>query len=81
MHAGAEPHGETCGGEFLEDLEVDLVRLAPAAVLLGVGQAQESRLGEQPEGLAGEDARGLLLRGDGLDLPLHQVADEAQQVA
>lgn len=80
MHAGAEAHGEAGRGEFLEDLEVDLVRLVTAAVLDVVGQAEQSRFREQGEDLAREESGVLLLGRLRGDLALRDVADERDQI-
>ncbi len=80
MDADAEPDGEPGGAELFECLEVDLVRLVPAAVGGVVGQAQESGLGEQGEDVARETARVLLLCGPRHDLPLGDVADERDEL-
>ena len=51
--------------ELLEDLEVDLVGLAAAAVLLGVGQPEQAGLPEQCEHVAREGLAGLVCGGAG----------------
>ena len=43
MHADPHPDAGPDRGDLLEHLQVDLVRLAPAAVLLVVGEAEQSR--------------------------------------
>jgi hypothetical protein len=40
MHADALRHGQPCGRQFLDDLQVHHVRLSAAAILLRVGQAE-----------------------------------------
>jgi hypothetical protein len=62
VDADAEADGESGRGQLLEDLEVDLVRLVPAAVLGVVRQAEKPGFGEQSEDLAREEPGVLLLR-------------------
>ena len=54
--------------DLLEDLQVDLVGLAAAAVLLGVGQPEHAGPAEQPEDVAREGLGGLGLGGAGVQL-------------
>ncbi len=80
VDADAESDGEPGGGQFLQDLEVDLVGLVAAAVGGTVREAQESGLGQEGEHLAREDARFLLLGRPGSDLLRHDVADELDEL-
>jgi len=67
VHAQAQADGQAGRGQFLQDLQIDLVRLVPAAVLRVVGQAEQARAGQEAEHLTGETAGVLLLgrlRGD-----------------
>ncbi len=72
VDAGGHRDGGPASGELLQDLEVDLVGLASAAVLLGIDQAEQpgpAEGGEQSLGVAlGPfvllDARGEFLVGD-----------------
>ena len=80
VHADADPDAGPDGGDLLEHLEVDLVRLAAAAVLLGVGQPEQAGATEQPEHLAGEALLGLGARGERQQLVGGQVADQPEQV-
>lgn len=47
VDADAEADGEAGGGEFFEDLKVDLVRLVSPAVLGVVRKAEQSGLGQK----------------------------------
>ncbi len=76
MDADAEADGEAGRGQLFEDLEVDLVRLLPAAVLGVVGQAEQAGVGEQGEDLAREGPGVLLLGRPRGDLTLRDLADE-----
>lgn len=57
VDADAEADRETGRGELFEYLEVDLVRLVAAAVFGVVREAEQSRFGEEGEGLPGEVPR------------------------
>jgi len=69
--AHADPDGDRGPHrrDLLEDLEVDLVGLAAAAVLLGIGQPQQTRPAQHPEHLSWEGPGGLrlLYRAGSLD--------------
>ena len=56
VHGDADADAGPDRADLLEHLEVDLVGLAAAAVLLGVGQAQQPGLAERAEDVAGEGA-------------------------
>jgi hypothetical protein len=49
VHAHGDGHGGPARRELLEHLQVHLVRLRPAAVLLGVGQPQQAGGAERGE--------------------------------
>ncbi len=66
--------------ELLEDLQVDLVGLAAAAVLLGVGQAEHADLPEHPEDVAREGLARLVGGRAGRELLVGEVAHELDQV-
>ncbi len=76
MDADAEADGEAGRGEFLQDLEVDLVGLVAAAVLGVVRQAEQAGAREQGEEFTREAAGVLLLGRLRDDLLLRDVADE-----
>ena len=62
MHADAERDTGPAGCDLLEHLQIDLVRLATAAVLLGDRQGHQVGLAQHGEDVAGETLR-LLVRG------------------
>ena len=72
MHRHRHRHRGPARAQFLEDLQVDLVRLAAAAEALRIGQAEQPRLAqraEQPLGVGRGafvliDPGGQLLVGD-----------------
>lgn len=81
MHADAEADGQPGRRELFQHLEVDLVRLIAAAELTVVGEAEQPRVGQQGEDLAGEAAYVLLFGGPGADLPLRDLSYEREQIA
>jgi hypothetical protein len=60
--AGQSVHADRLGdrqpapGQDLQDLKIDLVRLARPAVGLGIGQPEQARPAQRPDGLAREHA-------------------------
>ena len=79
VHADALGHRGPDGRELLDDLQVDLVGLAAAAVLLGVGQAEQAGLAQGAEHLAREPAVGLVRRGLRRELLAGQLAGQVEQ--
>ena len=65
VHADAHPDARPGRRDLLQHLEVDLVGLPAAAVLLGVGQAQQAGPAERREDVAGEGLVGLGLGARG----------------
>ena len=59
VHRDADRDAHPGRRDLLHDLQVDLVGLAAAAELLGVGQRQQPGLAQQGEGVAGELRGGL----------------------
>ena len=79
MHADAFGDRGPHRRELLDDLQVDLERLATTAVLLGVGQAEQAGLAESAEHLAGKPALGLVGRCLGRELLADQLAGQVEQ--
>lgn len=81
VHAGRHSHCRPPRREFLQHLEVDLVRLASAIPLDRIRQPEESRLpelGEEPVGIR----LGLLVRvGDRRQTLVGDIAGQGDQVA
>lgn len=80
VDADAETDGEPGGGQFFQDLEVDLVGLVTATVDGVVRKSQKSGLGQEGEDLSREDSGFLLLGRPGSDLLRHDVADERDEL-
>ncbi len=80
MHADAQADREPAAGELLHDLEVDLVGLVAAAVLAGVGQAEQSGPSEGGEDVAGEDGVLLVLGRAWGDLLVHDLPGQLQEL-
>ncbi len=80
VDADTHPDAGPAGGDHLEDLQVHLVRLAAAAQLLGVRQAQQPRPSEQGEDVAGEPLVRLVLRGARGQLLVRDLGGQGQQV-
>ncbi len=80
VHRDPDPDAGPDPGELLQDLEVDLVGLATAAVLLGVGEPEDAGLAEHREHVARERLGGLGLGHPGVQLLVREVADQADQV-
>ena len=80
MHADAQGDARPAGRELLDDLEVDLVRLAAAADVLAEGQAEQPGLAQGPEGLAREPLLPLELRRVRRQLGVGQLAGEREEV-
>jgi hypothetical protein len=80
VHAGADADAGPRGGDLLDHLQVDLVRLRAAAVLLGEGQAQQPRAPQQPVRLLGERAALLQLGRLRRELLGGEVAGEREQL-
>ncbi len=80
VDAGGDGHGRPARGQFLQDLEVDLVRLAPAAVLLGVREAEQPRLAEGREEPFGIGLGGLVLVHPRRELLVGDLPGEGDEV-
>ena len=65
VHGDADRDAGPDGGDLLQDLEIDLVRLARPAVLLGEGQPEQPAVAEGAEDLAREGGVGLRLGDPG----------------
>ena len=81
MHRDPDAHRRPHRGDLLEDLEVDLVGLPAAAVLLGVGQAQQPGLAQHREHVAREGLGGLRLGGARGQLAGRDLAGEGEEVS
>ena len=68
-------------GQFLQDLQVHLVRLAAAAQRLGIRQAQQARRTDDLEDLGREDPGGFRLGDAGRQLALGQLPGQVEQVS
>jgi hypothetical protein len=79
VHAHAQADGHPRPRQLLNDLQVDLVRLAAAAPSLRVGQAQQPRPAQQAERLAREGPGPLGRAGRGLQLLDGQLVGEVKQ--
>jgi hypothetical protein len=80
VHAGRHGHGRPARRELLEHLQVDLVRLAPAADLLGVGQPEQPRLAERREQALRIGLGPLVLVDARRELLVREVAGQVEQV-
>ena len=79
MHRDPDADARPDGRDLLDDLEVDLVGLAAAAVLLGIGQAEQTGAAQRAEDLAREGLGGLGLDHPRLELARGDVAHELDQ--
>lgn len=80
VDAGGDGDGRPARGELFEDLEVDLVGLASAAVLLRVRQAEETGLAEGREEPFGVRLGGLVLVHLGRELLVGDLPGEGDEV-
>lgn len=80
VDAGGDGDGRPARGELFENLQVDLVRLASAAVLLRVRQAEESGLAEGREESLGIGLGGLVLVHLGRELLVGDLPGEGDEV-
>ena len=80
VHADRDGDRGPARGDFLEHLQVDLVRLAAAAPLLGLRQAQQPGGAELREHAFGVGLRLLVLVDDRLEHLVGDVAGQFDQV-
>ncbi len=80
VHAGGHRDRRPARAELLEDLQVHLVRLAAAALLLGVGQPEQPRLAERAEQPVGQRLGGLAGRGPRGELLVADVPDQREEL-
>ncbi len=80
MHAGRGGDRRPAGGELLEHLQIDLVRLASAALVLRVRQPEQAEPAHLREQAVGVDLVPLGLVDDRRELAVGEVANQVDEV-
>ena len=80
VHGHRHRHRGPARAQFLEYLQVDLVRLAAAAEALRVGQAEQARLAERGEQPFGIGRRAFVLIGPGGQFLVGDLDGEGEEV-
>ena len=80
VHARPDTDARPRGGDLLEDLEVDLVGLGPAAVFLRIGEAEQARPAQRQEDITRERAGPLRVIDPGTHLLVGDFARELDEI-